>query len=135
MPEAGTMHIGELAERTELSQRTIRHYDSIGLLTPSARSEGGFRLYTEDDYARLMLIRRMKPLGYSLDEMGDLLGAIDTAEGGGAAAVDAQQALTDFLHDATERRTKLARQIEMADEFIGLLSAQGTPQSSETASA
>ncbi|MGD7786859.1 MULTISPECIES: MerR family transcriptional regulator [Micrococcales] len=134
MPEPGTMHIGELAERTELSQRTIRHYDSIGLLTPSARSEGGFRLYTEDDYARLMLIRRMKPLGYSLDEMGDLLGAIDTAEGGGTAAVDAQRALADFLHDATERRTKLARQVEMADEFIGLLSAHGTPQSSDAAS-
>lgn len=134
MREAGTMHIGELAERTELSQRTIRHYDSIGLLAPSARSEGGFRLYAEDDYARLMLIRRMKPLGYSLDEMGDLLRALDSAESGGAAAADARQALTDFLHDATERRTRLARQVEMADEFIGLLSAHSTPQSSEAAS-
>jgi MerR family copper efflux transcriptional regulator len=129
MPEAVTMHIGELAERTELSQRTIRHYDAIGLLTPSARSEGGFRLYTEDDYARLMLIRRMKPLGYSLEEMGDLLRAIAATEGGGAVAAAAQQALTDFLHDATERRTKLARQVEMADEFIGLLSAHSTSQS------
>lgn len=128
MPEAETMHIGELAERTELSQRTIRHYDAIGLLTPSARSEGGFRLYTEDDYARLMLIRRMKPLGYSLEEMGDLLRAIDATEGSDAVAADAQQALTDFRHDATERRTKLARQVEMADEFIGLLSTHSTPQ-------
>ena len=66
MPEAGMMHIGELAERTALSQRTIRHYDEIGLLTPSGRSEGGFRLYTEGDLGRLLLIRRMKPLGLSL---------------------------------------------------------------------
>lgn len=80
MPEAGMMHIGELAERTALSQRTIRHYDEIGLLTPSGRSEGGFRLYTEGDLGRLLLIRRMKPLGYSLDQMGDLLRALDGAE-------------------------------------------------------
>ena len=44
MPE--TMHIGELADRTGMSLRRLRHYDEIGLLTPSGRSEGGFRLYT-----------------------------------------------------------------------------------------
>ena len=38
----------------------------VGLLKPTGRTEGGFRLYTHDDLARLMLIRRMKPLGFSL---------------------------------------------------------------------
>ena len=122
MPEAGMMHIGELAERTALSQRTIRHYDEIGLLTPSGRSEGGFRLYTEGDLGRLLLIRRMKPLGYSLDQMGDLLRALDGADGVGAAAESARRALNDFRTDADERRAKLAKQLDAADEFIGLLS-------------
>ena len=43
------MQIGEVAERTGLSLRTLRHYDEIGLLRPAGRSDGGFRLYTADD--------------------------------------------------------------------------------------
>lgn len=126
MSEAAMMQIGELAERTELSLRTIRHYDEIGLLTPSGRSLGGFRLYTEGDLSRLLLIRRMKPLGYSLDQMSDLLCAIDTAAGEGNAAENAYGALTDFLRDATERRERLAKQLGAADEFISLLSEHAT---------
>jgi DNA-binding transcriptional MerR regulator len=56
------MQIGQAAARTELSITTIRHYDAAGLVTPSARSAGGFRLYTEADVERLLVIRRMKPL-------------------------------------------------------------------------
>lgn len=122
MPDDGMMHIGELAERTELSLRTIRHYDEIGLLKPSGRTEGKFRLYTEENYERLMLIRRMKPLGYSLDQMGELLGALDQVE---SSSVDDQEAsglLAQFLIDAGQRREKLIKQIAAADEFIGLLS-------------
>jgi DNA-binding transcriptional MerR regulator len=80
--ETATMQIGELADRTEMSLRTIRHYDEVGLLTPSGRSEGGFRLYTHDDYLRLMVIRRMKPLGFSLDEMAELLRVVDALDHG-----------------------------------------------------
>jgi DNA-binding transcriptional MerR regulator len=71
------LQIGEVAARTELSIKTIRHYDDVGLVTPSARSAGGFRLYTADDVGRLIAIRRMKPLGFTLDEMRDLLAALD----------------------------------------------------------
>lgn len=124
MGESGMMHIGELAERTELSLRTIRHYDEIGLLVPSGRSEGGYRLYTNEDYDRLMLIRRMKPLGYSLEQMGDLLRALESANTHAGASADALEALSQFLTDATERREKLANQLNAADEFIGLLGAQ-----------
>lgn len=124
MPETGMMHIGELAERTGLSLRTIRHYDQISLLAPSGRSEGGFRLYTEDDYDRLLLIRRMKPLGYSLEQMGDLLQALESARRGDTSGADGELALAQFLDDAQERRVKLAQQLDAADEFIGLLSAQ-----------
>ncbi len=71
------MQIGEVAERTELSIKTIRHYDEVCLVTPSERSAGGFRLYTEADVQRLLVIRRMKPLGFTLDEMRQLLGSLD----------------------------------------------------------
>lgn len=124
MAETGMMHIGELAERTGLSLRTIRHYDQIGLLTPSGRSEGGFRLYTEDDHDQLMLIRRMKPLGYSLEQMGDLLRALESARGSDASRADGANELTQFLDDAHERRDRLARQLAAADEFIDQLNSQ-----------
>jgi succinate dehydrogenase/fumarate reductase-like Fe-S protein len=75
------MQIGEVAARTELSLRTIRHYEETGLVIPSARSQGGFRLYTETDVARLMVIRRMKPLGFTLEQMRDLLDATDRLDG------------------------------------------------------
>lgn len=75
------MQIGEVAARTELSLRTIRHYEETGLVAPSARSQGGFRLYTETDVARLMVIRRMKPLGFTLDQMRELLDATDRLDG------------------------------------------------------
>jgi len=121
-----TMHIGELAEKSQMSLRTIRHYDEAGLLKPSGRTEGGFRLYTERDFARLLLIRRMKPLGFTLGQMADLLRIIDTLEtaepGAGTAAMRAE--LDGFVEDAAQRRAKLEEQIEMADEFITLLRAQ-----------
>lgn len=121
MPGAGMMQIGELAERTELSLRTLRHYDEIGLFEPSGRSEGGFRLYTEGDYERLMLIRRMKPLGYSLEQMRDLLCALDATLTESSSGAEAMRLLSEFLTDAEQRRAKLEKQLAAADEFIGLL--------------
>lgn len=73
MAGEATYQIGEVAERVELSLRTVRYYEEVGLIEPSDRTPGGFRLYTDDDVARLELIKRMKPLGFSLEEMRDLL--------------------------------------------------------------
>ncbi|CAM5336364.1 hypothetical protein STANM309S_02567 [Streptomyces tanashiensis] len=71
------MQIGEVAARTELSLRTIRQYEDSGLVVPSAASPGGFPLYTDADVSRLMVVRRMKPLGFTLDETRELLTAVD----------------------------------------------------------
>ncbi|TFC30369.1 MerR family transcriptional regulator [Cryobacterium sp. TMT2-18-3] len=121
-----TMHIGELAERTGLSLRTIRHYDEIGLLRASGRTDGGFRLYTDEDQARLILIRRMKPLGFSLEEMMSLLKTIDTLDGAieGADIAAVRSDLESFIAQAEERRQGLRDQLAMADEFLALLRQQ-----------
>jgi MerR family copper efflux transcriptional regulator len=118
------MHIGELAEKTGLSLRTIRHYDEVGLLKPTGRTEGGFRLYTQDDFARLMLIRRMKPLGFTLEEMTELLRVIDTLGSAGSADPAVRAHLDGFIAQAVERRGKLQEQLVMADEFLALLREQ-----------
>ncbi|OBB62069.1 MerR family transcriptional regulator [Mycolicibacterium monacense] len=113
------LQIGEVAARTELSIKTIRHYDHVGLVTPSARSAGGFRLYTDDDVERLLTIRRMKPLGFTLEEMRDLLTALDTLAG---PAADAQRAqATAYLAECHTRAQQacadLARQLAYAHEL------------------
>ncbi len=118
-----TMHIGELAERTGLSNRTIRHYDEIGLLHPSGRTEGGFRLYTDTDLTRLLIIRRMKPLGFTLEQMAELLAVVDALE---TAGVDTERTrlrgqLDEYIRDTEERRAKLEQHLGMADEFLGIL--------------
>jgi DNA-binding transcriptional MerR regulator len=77
------MHqIGEVVEAVSLSLRTIRYYGEVGLARPSGRSPGGFRLYTDDDIDRLRLIKHMKPLGFTLEEMRDLLDARARLSGG-----------------------------------------------------
>jgi DNA-binding transcriptional MerR regulator len=64
--------IGELAEKLEMSQRTIRYYEEIGLLNSIKRVEGGRRVYTNVDLRRLKLIKRLKIMGMTLSEMQEL---------------------------------------------------------------
>jgi DNA-binding transcriptional MerR regulator len=77
---SGLFKIGEVCERVGLSLRTVRYYDEIGLLTPSDRSPGGFRLYSEEDVSRLTVLKGMKPMGLTLDEIRDLMQVFDLAE-------------------------------------------------------
>lgn len=67
------LKVGELAGRTGLSIRTLHHYDEIGLLSPSARTASGHRLYTAADIARLHHILSLKQLGFSLEEISGVL--------------------------------------------------------------
>ncbi|MFI2079158.1 MerR family transcriptional regulator [Streptomyces rubiginosohelvolus] len=128
------MQIGEVAARTELSLRTIRHYEETGLVVPSARSRGGFRLYTETDVARLMVIRRMKPLGFTLDQMRDLLDATDRLDADAALDADTplradeREALLErvraYQQEAAEQVEKLRVQLSRAEDFEGTLRAR-----------
>jgi DNA-binding transcriptional MerR regulator len=127
------MRIGRLAERTGLSLPTLRHYDRLGLLSPSARTTGNFRLYSEADYEKLMVIRRMKPLGFTVEEMRQVLVIV---EGLHCPTVDAEERdrllaqLRLFIADAAQRRDRLQRQLDRADELIEILHNEeaGTPQ-------
>jgi DNA-binding transcriptional MerR regulator len=68
-----TWKVGELAERTGLSVRTLHYYDEIGLLSPSTRTEAGHRLYTAGDVVRLQQVKSLKHLGFGLEEIRDCL--------------------------------------------------------------
>lgn len=111
------MHIGELAEATGLSLRTIRHYDGIGLLPATTRTDGGFRVYTQSDLDRLLVIRSMKPLGFSLEEMAELLEIVDALADGGDHP-DERRRLGEYIREARRKRDKLALNLARADDFI-----------------
>ena len=129
------MKIGEVAERTALSIRSLRHYDELGLVSPSAHSPGGFRLYTEADVDRLLLIRRMKPLGFSLDRMKDFCRALDARAGGdgGSGGSDrsnradddddaaAAATITEIGAEAAERLERLRKHLAYAEEFVEII--------------
>lgn len=70
--------IGELAKRTGVTVRTLHHYDQIGLLVPTGRSEAGHRRYSAQDVARLQQIVGLKQLGFRLLE--EIKGLLDTVD-------------------------------------------------------
>ncbi len=118
------MQIGQVAAQTQLSIRTVRHYDDVGLVTPSARSAGGFRLYTDADVDRLLVIRRMKPLGFTLAEMKDLLAALDVLDNPKAPAAkrkSAVECLREYRVKTDDSADRLRQQLTYAEELAELL--------------
>jgi len=65
--------VGEVARLARISVRTLHHYDGIGLLTPSARSAGGYRLYSECDLDRLRRVLFYRELEFGLDQIAEIL--------------------------------------------------------------
>jgi DNA-binding transcriptional MerR regulator len=105
------LRIGELAQATGTTPRTIRYYEEVGLLTGEAREPGEHRLYTPDDVERLREILRLKELlGLSLDELREL-----------AAAQTARAALRSEWHEGVEDPV---RRREILDESAGHIDRQ-----------
>ena len=71
------LQIGEVTDRVDLSLRTVRYYEEVGLVAPTKRTDGGFRLYSETDVQRLLLIKSMKAFDLTLDDMGAVLEVLD----------------------------------------------------------
>lgn len=103
-----TWRIGEVADRTGLSRRTLRHYDDLGLLVPSARSWSDYRLYDTADLLRLLQIQNLKALGLSLSEIAEALSD---------STLDATATLRGHLEVLTER---IAAEQRLADRLRAL---------------
>ena len=102
--------IGEAAERTGLTQRTIRYYEELGLLAPPSRTQGDFRLFSEGDITRLKEIGRLKQLlGFTLAEIRKI--------------VDGEEVLGQLRSEyrATE---DAARRLALLDDAVRLTDAQ-----------
>ncbi len=111
------LKVGELAKRSGLTVRALHHYDSIGLLSPSARTDAGYRLYNRDDIARLHQIQALRRFGVALADIGTFLANPGT---GLPAIVDQQiDALSRQIAQAGALRdqlTRLKRQLAVDEE-------------------
>jgi len=103
IPE-GYMRVGELAKKAGVTVRTLQYYDKEGLLSPSAESEGGFRLYNDRDMARLIQILMMKQMGFSLADIKKRLTQLDTP--------------ADVIRALTEQAAEIRRQVELLSKSL-----------------
>ena len=120
--EPARFQIGEVAERTGVTHRTLRFYEERGLVEPPERMEGGFRLYTQDDIARIEYIKRLQDLlGFTLAEIKEMVESEDLQK----------QIIATFRPDrelpARQRRTEriiaaLEVQLEVVERKIDQLS-------------
>lgn len=109
--------IGTVADQVGLSLRTIRYYEEIGLVTPSGRTDGGFRLYTDSDIDRLRLVKALKPVGMSLETMEELLSRADTLAActdSGTGVKEAADAFDEILSTAHRKCDELEDRLNQA---------------------
>jgi len=110
--DQGLYHTGQFAEKASVSVRTLRYYDSVGLLCPAEYTEAGYRLYTDSDLSRLQQILALKFLGFSLEEIRHCLRVGPTS---------LQESLAQQKAMMRERREQLDTIIAAIDETEKLL--------------
>jgi DNA-binding transcriptional MerR regulator len=116
------MRIGELAEATGMTVRALRHYDEIGLLAPSERTEAGYRLYSAHDVQRLFRIRSLRRLGLGLDEVRAAL------DGGAAGLRDVVAAQLERV----ERDLRLQEQLRgRLEQVLAAVDDGGAPSTEQ----
>ncbi|HTD04141.1 Cu(I)-responsive transcriptional regulator [Undibacterium sp.] len=111
------MNIGEAASASGVSAKMIRHYESIGLIRQSLRSEAGYRLYTEKDLHTLRFVKRSRSLGFSLEQIRDLLSLWQDS---GRASSDVKSIAQAHVLDLNRRIQELS---EMRDTLRHLAAA------------
>ena len=101
----GYMTVGEIAKKMNTTVRTLQYYDKEGILSPSGRSDGGRRLYTDKDLLMLYQIQSMKSLGFSLEDIKNRLVTLENPE-------DVVNILTEQAESMREKITDLSNALQ-----------------------
>ncbi len=110
----GYMTVGEIARKMDVTVRALQHYDREGLLSPSAMSEGGRRLYTDKDLVKLHQILSLKHLGFSLDDIKNRLIPLDTP----AEIADVLMEQAAIVRQKIESLSESLRELELLREEV-----------------
>jgi MerR family transcriptional regulator, copper efflux regulator len=103
------MNIGQAASASGVSAKMIRYYESIALIPPGRRSESGYRIYGENDLHALRFVKRARTLGFSLDQIRDLLSLWQNKE---RASADVKRIALGHVDELNQRIGELT---EMRD--------------------
>nr|WP_275447225.1 helix-turn-helix domain-containing protein [Roseomonas mucosa] len=118
------MTIGALSEGTGVNIETIRYYERIGMLPAPPRSQGGHRLYGSELRNRLAFIRRSRELGFTLDEIRNLLGLVE----GGYTCGEVRDAALTHLKDIRSKIADLRRMERILAETAARCEGGTTPE-------
>lgn len=114
--EQKLLFIGQIAEQSGIPIRTIRYYETLGLLKSSGRSEGGFRQFSPQVLTRLAFIKRAQSLGLSLEEIGEILKVYDQGE------LPCGEIKEKLEHKLLEIERQIKQLLTLQTELKGLLS-------------
>lgn len=131
MSASRPVRIGEIAARAGVSTRTLRYYEQLGLLSPSNRSPGGARRYTDDDVARLLRIRELQELmGFDLEEIRTIVHSEDRlaqlrAEFAGGDSPDRRREIVREAIQINDRlRAQVVEKLARTNAFLAELEAK-----------
>ncbi len=115
--------IGELERESGVSKRSLRHYDEIGLLVPSQRTDAGYRLYSRDDLRRLHSILLYRSLGFGLEKIAEILAV--TRSDSMIALREQLRLVTEHKHRLVAIEAKLRQLIDIGDHEMADLEVFG----------
>jgi MerR family copper efflux transcriptional regulator len=99
-PNLWPVAIGTAARLSRVSAKMVRHYESLGLLQPVARTDSGYRQYTQADVRTLQFVKRGRDLGFSMAEISELVGLWHNR---GRASASVKQIAQKHVHELTQR--------------------------------
>ncbi len=117
------LRVGELARRTGKTARALRFYEELGLLSPSGRTPGGFRLYDADAMLRIEWIDRLQELGFPLADIRDFLDRLNEHNHGPSAMADLQDFYREKLSEtraAVQRFLALQAELEASVHYLSV---------------
>ena len=115
------LKVGELARRTGKTVRAIHLYEELGLLTPSVRSKGGFRLYSPHAAKRIEWIQKLQDMGFSLTEIKAFLRLWEESNTAPAAMEKVREIFQDKLRETQETITRLSKLAGELSESLAYL--------------
>lgn len=120
-----TLGIGVLSKLTNCNIETIRYYERIGLLNPPPRTQGGHRQYNTEHVKRLTFIRRGRELGFTLEEVRELLSLV---EGGRYTCEEIQTITLSHLKDVRRKITDLQKLHKVLKDTASKCSGGDVPE-------